>query len=77
MTFNERTGDALDNLRAAAAERLGDVWGGTVALERADVGRGTVSGRSHVLRFSLVRAPAGRLWSAWRSSQRPASWTRS
>src|SRR5687767_1934873 len=59
MTLNEATGDAWEILRAAAAERLGDVWGGTVALARVDPDGGRVSGRNHVRRFSVARAPAG------------------
>jgi hypothetical protein len=59
MTVNESTSDARETLRAVVAERLGAVWGGLVALTPAEAGSGTVSGREHVLRFSVTRAPAG------------------
>jgi Phosphotransferase enzyme family len=59
MTVNRGTADARETLRAAVAERLGEVWGGAVALAPAEADNDAVSGRGHVLRFSLARAPTG------------------
>jgi hypothetical protein len=59
MTANDGTDDARASLRTAVAERLGDVWGGAVELAPVEADGGAVSGRSHVRRFSVARAPAG------------------
>lgn len=59
MTLDEGTGEASETLRAAVAERLGAVWGGTVVVAPAQAGGGLVSGRGHVLRLAVARGPAG------------------
>ena len=59
MTGDEGTGEARETLRPAVAERLAAVWGGAVVLAPAGEGDGAVSGRGHVLRFSVARAPTG------------------